>query len=403
VYKDLKVMKNFSFYMLILFVFLSCGSTEEDNQNPQVINPDLIVLDATVVENGSSAMLNFDVRLSRATDQIVTIDYAIKGLTAQPAVDFTGSNGQVEIPIGQISATISVPVIDDNIKEVDEKISITLNSATNAKIGSATAIGLIVDNDIAEKNADDGYITSRSHYGYQLAWEEEFDNGIDESAFNFEIGDGCPNVCGWGNNELQKYTSDTENAKIENGKLIITATRTGTSNYESARITTKGKKEFRFGRIDIRAKLPFGQGLWPALWMLGANIDQVGWPACGEIDILEHIGNKPKTVYGTAHWGPQNRGFSTYLTGEHTLNKDVSEEFHVFSIVWELNEIVWYVDEIKYHTIRPADMKGEEYRFNQAFFFILNVAVGGNWPGNPDATTTFPQTMEVDYIRVFQP
>jgi beta-glucanase (GH16 family) len=171
--------------------------------------------------------------------------------------------------------------------------------------------------------------------------------------------------------------------------------------YTSSRMITKGKQSFLYGRVDIRAKLPYGQGIWPALWMLGENFSSVGWPKCGEIDIMEMIGgsNRENTVHGTLHWDLDNAhasaGGSTSLVGE-----TFSEKFHVFSILWNENEVSWLVDNKVYHTIdiTPAHMS----EFHKKHFFIFNVAVGGNWPGYPNATTEFPQRMKVDYIRVFQ-
>ena len=141
--------------------------------------------------------------------------------------------------------------------------------------------------------------------------------------------------------------------------------------------------------------------MWPAIWMLGANIDEVGWPACGEIDIMELVGHKPTSVIGTAHWGAPNNP-STFNSGHFSNGKDFSEEFHVFTLVWEVNELRWYVDETHFHTINRDIVGNAEYRFNQEIFLIFNVAIGGNLPGSPDETTVFPQTMEIDYVRVFQ-
>ncbi len=187
--------------------------------------------------------------------------------------------------------------------------------------------------------------------------------------------------------------------------LVITAKdqKFGSREYTSSRLITKGKKQFKFGRIDIRAALPEGQGLWPALWMLGSNIDAVSWPACGEIDIMELSGDLPNRVVGTVHYGPnsssaQYNSMSKYLDGDNNFQ----DEFHVFSINWENNLIQFFVDDVLYHTITPASLNGEAYPFNKNFFFIFNVAVGGNFPGNPDGSTPFPQHMIVDYVRVFQ-
>ena len=171
------------------------------------------------------------------------------------------------------------------------------------------------------------------------------------------------------------------------------------SPYTSTRMITKNKFDFQYGRVDIRAALPFGQGIWPALWMLGANIDDVGWPKCGEIDIMEIVGHEPATLHGTAHWS----GFDNHVfQGGSTMLSDgiFYDEFHVFSIIWDDNSIRWLLDDQQYHSQSTTDAELTE--FHESFFFIFNVAVGGNWPGSPDATTQFPQRMIVDYIRVFQ-
>jgi beta-glucanase (GH16 family) len=190
-----------------------------------------------------------------------------------------------------------------------------------------------------------------------------------------------------------------------NGNLVITALsqKYASSDYTSTRMTTKGKKQFKFGRIDIRAALPKGKGLWPALWMLGTNIDAVSWPACGEMDIMELTGDLPNRVLGTVHYGAnvsqhQQTGQSKYLTGTDNFN----DQFHVFSLNWQNNLIEFLIDDVVYQTITPASVGTAPYPFNKTFFFVFNVAVGGDLPGSPDAGTAFPQYMIVDYIRVFQ-
>lgn len=248
---------------------------------------------------------------------------------------------------------------------------------------------------------ENGYKTPESYAGYNLVWADEFNgNSLDLSSWTYEVGRG---EWGWGNNELQYYHDGEKNAVVEGGKLTITAKQesAGDAAYTSARLITRGKKEFQYGRIDIRARLPKGQGLWPALWMLGSNIGSVSWPACGEIDIMEAVGHKPTEVFGTAHWGTSVP--STFNSKKYRLPAgDFTDSFNVFSINWEKDKIEWFVNDVKYHTITPVNT-GSIYPFNNTFFFIFNIAVGGNLPGSPDASTRFPQTMEIDYIRVFQP
>jgi beta-glucanase (GH16 family) len=244
-----------------------------------------------------------------------------------------------------------------------------------------------------------GATSPTSYTNMKLVWADEFDGtALNSDFWSFETGNG-PN--GWGNNELQFYR--TQNTSIQDGHLVITAKKEpfGGKEYTSSRIITKSKKEFRYGRVDIRAALPKGQGIWPALWMLGSNFDTVSWPACGEIDIMEMIGGggRENTVYGTVHW--QNEGKNAKYEGKTTLPSGTfSDQFAVYSITWDATSIRWFVDNKQYHVIDTTPAELDEFRRN--FFFIFNVAVGGNWPGSPNTTTTFPQHMIVDYVRVFQ-
>ncbi len=241
-----------------------------------------------------------------------------------------------------------------------------------------------------------GYTTPINYPNYNLVWNDEFDGNSLSNDWVFETGNGS---WGWGNNELQYYRE--ENTSLDNGFLTITAKQEsfGGFNYTSSRIKTQGIKFFQYGRVDIRAKLPYGQGIWPALWMLGENISSVSWPSCGEIDVMEMIGGSgynDRTVHGTAHWN--DNGHALY-GGSNTLSTGrFSDEFHVFSIIWTGSSIKWLRDDIQYHVFDISNLSA----FQNNFFFIFNVAVGGNWPGSPNASTVFPQTMVVDYVRIFQ-
>lgn len=248
-----------------------------------------------------------------------------------------------------------------------------------------------------------GYVSPEAYEGMALVWEDQFEGTeLNTDNWTFEIGTGGS---GWGNNELQYYRE--ENTTLQEGFLIITAKEEAFegSDYTSSRIITKGKQSFQYGRIDIRAALPQGQGIWPALWMLGANIDTEPWPASGEIDIMEMVGGDEEgkgdnITHGTAHWADANGQRAMY--GNSTTLEDgiFADEFHVFSIVWDENTITWYLDDVQFNEIdtTPADLS----EFQKEFFLIFNVAVGGDWPGSPDESTTFPQSMIVDYVRVFQ-
>ena len=392
---------------LFCFIFLSfclaCGDSDDDGMpSPSANLAAISISSGSIIEGAGNSMLQMEVRASQIVETNVDVEYTVRGISASPDVDFSPPSGLVTIAAGSNSAMIAIPIIDDEIKEVEEKISVVLTSASNASIGTGVAVGLIKDNDQPSNFDTDGYITPEAHFGYDLSWADEFDGtALNTDNYNFDLGDGCPDICGWGNNELEWYTDEPENIRVADGKLVITATQLGTQGFRSAKIHTKGKKEFKFGRIDVRAKLPEGQGIWPAIWMLGSNINEVGWPASGEIDIMELVGHRPNVSHGTAHWG--NSGDpSTFVGSSITLDEKFSEQFHVFTLVWEQNEINWYMDETLFHTITLANLQGGVYRFNAPFYMIFNVAVGGNWPGSPDQSTVFPQQMEIDYVRVFQ-
>lgn len=230
----------------------------------------------------------------------------------------------------------------------------------------------------------------------KLVWEENFDGKtLNEKVWNFELGDGCPNICGWGNNERQIYTK--ENHRLENGMLIITAKKEG-DRYTSTRITTAGKKEFRYGYMEARAKLATGQGIWPAFWMLGSNIKQVGWPLAGEIDILEYVGREPDMVYTTLHTKERHGDNGN---SKKTAFPDIEEGFHIFAINWTPDNIEFYVDGKSVYNFTPHNKTEEVWPYDQPFYFILNTAVGGNFGGPAVDDGIFPQEFIIDYIRVY--
>ena len=247
-----------------------------------------------------------------------------------------------------------------------------------------------------------------------LVMSEEFDvpGAPNPNLWSYDIGVGPDPSNPWGNNELQYYTDRPQNIIVENGNLKITARRElylG-SSFTSARIITKGKLEQKYGRIEARIKLPLGQGLWPAFWMLGSNIQTgvenpdnsstLAWPACGEIDIMEYLGNSPTKIFGTVH-GPGYSGGESISKNFFLSNSRFDTDFHVFGIEWDENKINFYVDDFLYHSVTPSDVPGD-WVFNQPFYLILNIAVGGNLPGSPNAETPFPQSMLVDYIRIYE-
>jgi beta-glucanase (GH16 family) len=235
----------------------------------------------------------------------------------------------------------------------------------------------------------------------KLVMQDEFDTaGAPNTAlWSYDIGTGSN---GWGNNELQYYTDRPENIIVENGMLKITAIKQSYlgSSYSSARILTKGKFEKKYGRLEARIKVPYGKGLWPAFWMLGANSSEVVWPQCGEIDIMEYLGSNPTTILGTVH-GPGYSGAQSISKSYTLLNNRFDNDFHVFGIEWGENYINFYVDDVLYNQITPEKVTGE-WVFNKPFYIILNMAVGGNLPGSPNSETVFPQSMLVDYIRIYE-
>lgn len=241
-----------------------------------------------------------------------------------------------------------------------------------------------------------------------LILEEEFntDGVLNSAVWSFDIGTGVEifGQPGWGNGELQYYTNRTENIKVENGMLEITARQEDYqgSNYTSAKILTKGLFETTFGRFEARIQLPFGQGIWPAFWLLGDDSEgTVIWPQIGEIDIMEYRGQQPTIVHGTVH-GPGYSG-GQGVTDSYSLSSGrFDTEFHVFAIEWGPDFIDFFVDDVLFNTITPSDVRGNVWVYNDnSFYIILNVAVGGSFVGSPNSNTPFPQTMYVDYVRVY--
>lgn len=236
-------------------------------------------------------------------------------------------------------------------------------------------------------------------------WSDEFDGPAssppDPSRWEFELGDGSADGDpGWGNGELQWYTDSTANAALDgSGNLVIRA-RAEEGRYTSARIITKGKVELEHGRIEAKARVPRGEGMWPAVWALGANIDSAPWPACGEIDIMEHVGREPRRAFGAVH-GPGYSG-EACVGGEIALDEDLANAFHVFAVDWAPRRIEWSVDGRIYHAVTPVNVPGE-WAFEHPFFLIVNLAVGGSFGGPVGSETVFPQELVVDYVRAYAP
>ncbi len=238
---------------------------------------------------------------------------------------------------------------------------------------------------------------------YTLVWQDEFDGAsVDPARWEFQLGTGCPSLCGWGNNELQYYRA--ENATVSGGLLTITARQQsfGGKAYTSARLRSRGLADFTYGRIEMRAKLPIGRGLWPAFWMLPTNSPYGNWPVSGEIDIMEYVGHQPSQVFGTLHYGNPDQIYSSSATS--LPSGTFHDGFHTFAIEWEPNRIRWLLDGVQYACKSNwiSSAAGYPAPFDKPFHMLLNLAVGGNLPGSPDASTVFPQEYVIDWVRVWQ-
>lgn len=341
---------------------------------------------------------NLTLTFTVSTDGSGVVVFIAKADNASRFQFFFGETGEVgwEVP----AATADGKVYHAYLNSGTYNVKVLAFSADELSIDKTASITIEVDE---PPITTAGYTSPTTYAGLTLVWNDEFDgDDLNPDYWTHETGNGTD---GWGNNELQFYQAD--NTLVQDGYLTIKAKaeNVGGRNYTSSRIITKDKKAFTYGRVDIRALMPKGQGIWPALWMLGSNISEPEyiWPKCGEIDIMEMVGGgagKDDKVYGTVHW--DNAGSYASYGGDSTLTngKILADEFHVYSIVWTETLITWYLDNVQYHVIDITPPELNE--FQKEFFFLFNVAVGGNWPGSPDSNTVFPQRMIVDYIRVFQ-
>lgn len=393
-------MKKYVYIGIILLLF-SC-SKGGSNPSPPKVTPSLSLVDMTQArDNKLTTNFRVFINLNKSGTQVITVDYTTIDGTAVAGTDYTKVSGTLIIPSGQDVAYIDVPVKGDSLRQPDQNFYLQIKNPVNATLGNVTQATVTIKNNGTYYPTDNnGYTSPLSYSGYNLIWNDEFnESNINTNDWNFETGGG-----GWGNHELEYYTNSTNNAYVSSGNLIIEARKEtiGSNNYTSARLNTAGKKQFKYGRIDIRAKLPVAQGIWPALWMLGSNFSSVGWPACGETDIMELVGKNPNQVVGSIHWALANGSSGTYNNAYTLSSGDFSQQFHVFSLLWKENYIQILVDGIAYVTATPANLSSGNWPFNASSFFIFNVAVGGDWPGSPTQNTVFPQRMFVDYIRVFQ-
>lgn len=359
----------------LLFIFVSCFLFAcDDEPGSQVVLPSDLVI--TIGNEPGSGEVEV---IASAVNANYFLVFFGTGAVETGTLTNNGKISYTYTKAGTYTIRVQAHATSNGFISESENVTITLPSPDDVQI------------------PQEGFVSAESYEGMNLVWQDEF-NGTELNGENWRHETGGS---GWGNNELQYYRP--ENTTVKDGYLIITAKKElfQGNDYTSSRIITSGKKEFQYGRIDIRAALPKGQGIWPALWMLGSDFFTTGWPTSGEIDIMEMIGGagRENTVHGTVHWD-HNGQYANYGKPSTLSSGTYNDTFHVFSIVWNETSIIWYVDDVQFNIIdiTPAELS----EFRNEFFFIFNVAVGGNWPGSPDASTVFPQHMIVDYVRVFQ-
>ena len=396
--------------LLPLAFSLLCFSCRKNEQTLTPIPaeaPKILVGDLSVPEGDEQHFVQLEVKISGERKEAVSLSFETRDGTAEAENDYVPAWGTLAFPVGNhdTSQTIAVKILTNKFAEEDEYFEVRFFDIKNAEPAEALSTITLL-NDDEPHDTFPGYTTPLEYPGMTLAWHDEFDVVFANGNWTHATGTGCPNLCGWGNNELQYYRP--ENTTVDNGLLTITAKEENYSgsDYTSSRILSKDKFEFKFGRVDIRAKLPKGKGIWPALWMLGANRDDVGWPACGEVDIMELRGSLPRKICGTVHYQNASGNHQNTYPDCHVLldGTTYNDLFHVFSIVWDAERMTWYLDDQKFNEelFSNLNLGSKPNPFLQEFYFLLNVAAGGNYDGDPDGTTEFPQKMEVDYIRVFQ-
>jgi beta-glucanase (GH16 family) len=388
----------FVFSLVVLFSSCSKSSGTPDPGNPVLRSAAVTELEGT----GASSFIEFTFTLSVASSKTVSARVSTKDGLAKEVEDYKKLDQVLSFAPGETTKKIKVEVVADDYREGTDNFVIALNDPVNCTLDRTTYSGTILDDDTKVVFSNAGPTSPENYPGMTLFWADEFNGtAVNVANWNYETGDGCPGVCGWGNNELEWYTGG-DNVSVQSGALVIEArqeTRSG-KNYTSSRMTTKNKKPIKFGRIDIRAKLPIGKGIWPALWMMPQEDKYGTWPKSGEIDIMEYLGHEPNKMYSTVHYGPGPG--STNISRSVVGTAPFSDAFHVYSFIWEVDRMRFFVDDVQISEVKKADLGGNIYPFNESFFLIFNMAVGGNWPGSPDASTYFPQWLIVDYVRVFQ-
>lgn len=395
------VHKKLKYLVPIIFVFFGCEA--KNTSIPVVAVKTKIEINDSTFTEGAANYASLNVSLTGMPITPIYVEYETVPATAGQGEDFETTSGILVFSGEEASHSqnIFIEIMDDDKYEEEEFFEIHFTADTLVYLNNEKVKITILDNDVQLTDNDfPGYATPMEYKGWNFFWADEF-GGNELNLENWTQA----NRGNWYNNELQYYKP--ENTGVENGLLTITAKPEliYNHNYSSSRIWSEHNVFFKYGRIDIRAKLPFSQGLWPALWMMGENKDEVGWPECGEIDIMELRGAIPNVVGATVHYRNAAGNHQYVVTNKYTLsNGDFSDEFHVFTMIWDEHKIKFFVDDNPYVTIffSSLNFNNNNNPFLKDFFILMNVAVGGNYGGNPDATTIWPQKMEVDYVRIFQ-
>ena len=384
-----------------LLSFTGCPEEGGDEAVPSRMDVAMTALEVAEADYGSF-IVEIPLQLDAPNEFIrASVAYAAEGVTAEAGSDFVGAPSRVSFPLGSTSAVARVRINSDLNLEENETFVVRFSDPENVELGtSEVTVTILNDDDTVNPFGipQEGEDISSEHPGYTLLWADEFDDDGSFENWRHEIGS---QNGGWGNNELQYY--QPQNAIVGDGHLIITAREENINGfgYTSSRMITKDIFEFTYGRIDVRAALPEGQGIWPAIWMLGANISEVSWPQCGEIDIMEMLGHETKTLHGTVHFA-NGGGGHRFLGQDVHVEEGLNRRFNVFTVIWTEDYLEWRLNDVPYNRITRTQI-GPTWPFDLPQFLLLNCAVGGRWPGNPDGSTVFPQKMFVDYVRVYQP
>ncbi len=392
--------------LLIVFVsFISCHKRELPHPLPE-FNKAFFSFSNVVISEGDAVILEIQIKLTGKHEKAISIPYYSLDSTALSGFDYKNVSGSLNFS-GDDSLqyqSLFIEVMDDDRFEEMEFFKIAFDLDTSqVDFDSNQLLVTIIDDDYEYTDNDyPGYVTKlhQEDQGWELMWKDEFGgNELNEDYW------WLPDSGNWYNEELQYYRP--QNASVSEGQLTITADEENYNNhdYVSARMNSRNRVYFKYGKIEFRVKLPYGQGLWPALWLQGNELYDLGWPKRGEIDVMELRGHTPNTVSSTIHYADLSGDHQYPTSKKYTLdNGDFSDEYHVISMIWDEYKIKFYVDDVLFNTIfhNNINFYNNQNPFRESFYIIMNVAVGGNFGGDPDASTEWPQTMQVDYVRVYK-